>query len=248
LLLLRHVVRDADYSHGALAVPVRDGGFLAVVDQADCLACFPTAAAFGAHDLGLRRIGHADERNRRNYVSHTASSAIKDRSHFVKSPSENGGSTNLFTGLLYHGAIDDCTFANYNLEDNGSRWMRADASRVIGTPTGHRPEMVAAAIGRAIKFTDEFASYWRRNNPYKGGWARPMNKGGQKTGLQRGDRTRFPYEPRVIGGKLVMPAELQRIHRIILDAAEVEIISDEMRAMVESLWPELAHKLPHKYI
>ena len=50
-----------------------------------------------------------------------------------------------------------------------------------------------------------------------------MNKGGQKTGLQRGDRTRFPYEPRVIGGKLVMPAELQRIHRIILDAAEVEI-------------------------
>ena len=51
-----------------------------------------------------------------------------------------------------------------------------------------------------------------------------MNKGGQKTGLQRGDRTRFPYEPRVIGGKLVMPAELQRIHRTILDAAEVEII------------------------
>ena len=43
-----------------------------------------------------------------------------------------------------------------------------------------------------------------------------MNKGGQKTGLQRGDRTRFPYEPRVIGGKLVMPAELQRIDRIIL--------------------------------
>ena len=35
-----------------------------------------------------------------------------------------------------------------------------------------------------------------------------MNKGGQKPGLQRGDRRRFPYEPRVIGGKLVMPAEL----------------------------------------
>jgi hypothetical protein len=34
-----------------------------------------------------------------------------------------------------------------------------------------------------------------------------------------------------------MPAELQRIHRIILDGAEVEIISDEMRAVVESLWP-----------
>ena len=47
-----------------------------------------------------------------------------------------------------------------------------------------------------------------------------MNKGGQKTGLQ--SRTRFPYEPRVIGGRLVVPAELQPI-AIILDAAEVEI-------------------------
>lgn len=43
-----------------------------------------------------------------------------------------------------------------------------------------------------------------------------------------------------------MPAELQRIHSIVLDAAEVEIISDEMRAVVESLWPDLAHKLPPK--
>ena len=43
-----------------------------------------------------------------------------------------------------------------------------------------------------------------------------------------------------------MPAELQRIHGIVLDAIEVEIISDEMRAVVESLWPDLAHKLPPK--
>jgi hypothetical protein len=69
------------------------------------------------------------------------------------------------------------------------------------------------------------------------------NVGGQP-GRQRGDRRRFPYEPRVVGGKLFMPAELQRIHSIVLDAAEVEIVSDEMRAVVETLWPELAHKLP----
>ena len=37
----------------------------------------------------------------------------------------------------------------------------------------------------------------------------------------------------------MMPAELQRIHAIVVDAAEVEIVSDEMRAVVESLWPEL---------
>ena len=42
-----------------------------------------------------------------------------------------------------------------------------------------------------------------------------MNKGGKKTGSQTGDRTCFRYEPRVIGGKLVVPAELQKIDRII---------------------------------
>jgi hypothetical protein len=31
-----------------------------------------------------------------------------------------------------------------------------------------------------------------------------INKRGQKLGTQRGDRRRFPYEPRVVGGKLLM--------------------------------------------
>jgi hypothetical protein len=69
---------------------------------------------------------------------------------------------------------------------------------------------------------------------------------GQKGGRQRGNRARFPYEPRFVGGKLILPAELQRIHSIVLDAVEVETISDEMRAVVESLWPELSYKLPPK--
>jgi hypothetical protein len=34
---------------------------------------------------------------------------------------------------------------------------------------------------------------------------------------------------------LVLPAELQRIHSIVLDAVQVETVSDEMRAVVESL-------------
>ena len=42
-----------------------------------------------------------------------------------------------------------------------------------------------------------------------------MNKLGQKHGPQRGNRQRFPYEPRVIGGKMLMPAELQAIHRYV---------------------------------
>ena len=40
-----------------------------------------------------------------------------------------------------------------------------------------------------------------------------MNKRGKLTGIRRGDRERFPYEPRVVAGRLLIPAELQRIHR-----------------------------------
>jgi hypothetical protein len=71
-----------------------------------------------------------------------------------------------------------------------------------------------------------------------------MHKPRRKKGRERTDRKLYPYEPKVVGGKLIFPAELQRIHSIVLDAVEVEIISDEMRAVVESLWPELVYKLP----
>ena len=52
-----------------------------------------------------------------------------------------------------------------------------------------------------------------------------MNKGGANR--ERGDRTRFPYEPRVIGGRLLVIQADFKIHRTLLDAAEVEIISDD---------------------
>jgi hypothetical protein len=63
-------------------------------------------------------------------------------------------------------------------------------------------------------------------------------------GIQRSDRKRYPYEPRVIGGKLYMPAELQTIHQLVLGAGVAENVNDEMRAVVETLWPDLVHKLP----
>ena len=53
--------------------------------------------------------------------------------------------------------------------------------------------------------------------------------------LRRADRSRFPYEPRVVGGKLMSPVELQRLRRFILDTAVIEAISDEMRAVVEAV-------------
>jgi hypothetical protein len=44
-----------------------------------------------------------------------------------------------------------------------------------------------------------------------------INKRGQKGGTQRGNRQRFPYEPRVVGGRLLRPAELQAIHRYVVE-------------------------------
>jgi hypothetical protein len=41
-----------------------------------------------------------------------------------------------------------------------------------------------------------------------------------------------------------MPANLRRIDKYMLDVEHIDHISDEMRAVVESEWPELAHKLP----
>ena len=58
---------------------------------------------------------------------------------------------------------------------------------------------------------------------------------------------RRPYEPRIVGGKVVMmPTELQRLHRYLLDTDVIEVISDDMREVVEAEWPELLHKLAPK--
>ena len=73
-----------------------------------------------------------------------------------------------------------------------------------------------------------------------------MNKHGQKPGPKRGNGGRFPYEPRVIGGKLIMPAELQAIRRYVVETPVLEAVTDEIRAVVKTVWPELISKLPPK--
>ena len=54
------------------------------------------------------------------------------------------------------------------------------------------------------------------------------------------------YLPRIVGDKVMMPADLKRLHKYMLEIEHIDHISDEMRAVVESEWPELAHKLPPK--
>jgi len=60
-------------------------------------------------------------------------------------------------------------------------------------------------------------------------------------------KERRVYLPRVLGsGQVMMPADLKRLHKYMLEIEHISVISDEVRAVVEEEWPELAHKLPSK--
>jgi hypothetical protein len=54
------------------------------------------------------------------------------------------------------------------------------------------------------------------------------------------------YLPRIVGGKVMMPTDLKRLHKYMLEVEHIDLISNEMRAVLESEWPELAHKLVPK--
>jgi hypothetical protein len=54
------------------------------------------------------------------------------------------------------------------------------------------------------------------------------------------------YLPRIVGDKVMMSADLKRLHKYMLEVEHIGVISDEMRELVQSEWPELAHKLPPK--
>jgi hypothetical protein len=59
-------------------------------------------------------------------------------------------------------------------------------------------------------------------------------------------KKRRVYQPRVVGGQVMTAADLKRLHEHMLEIEGTDQISDEMREVVEELWPELAHKLPPK--
>jgi hypothetical protein len=71
------------------------------------------------------------------------------------------------------------------------------------------------------------------------------SKSGQRPS---GPRLRYQrsYLPRIVAGKVMTPADLRRLQKYMLEIEKVAVISDEMRAVIEREWPELAHKLPPK--
>jgi hypothetical protein len=59
-------------------------------------------------------------------------------------------------------------------------------------------------------------------------------------------KKRRVYQPRIVGGQVMLQADLERLHKYMLEIEGVDAISDEMREVIEGLWPDLAHKLPPK--
>jgi hypothetical protein len=59
-------------------------------------------------------------------------------------------------------------------------------------------------------------------------------------------KKRRVYQPRVVGDQVMLQDDLERQHKYMLDIEGVDHISDEMRAVVESEWPELVYELPPK--
>jgi hypothetical protein len=59
---------------------------------------------------------------------------------------------------------------------------------------------------------------------------------------------RHAYMPRIVGNRLVTPVELQRLHEQLLKNDIIVGIPEDMRAVVEREWPELAYKLPPKNV
>ena len=53
-------------------------------------------------------------------------------------------------------------------------------------------------------------------------------------------KKRRVYKPRLVGGKVMMPADLERLHKYMLDIERIDHISDEIQAVDQDPWPELA--------
>jgi hypothetical protein len=64
--------------------------------------------------------------------------------------------------------------------------------------------------------------------------------------IGRNDQEETRYESRVFDGRIIHSAEIERIHKEVLDFERIEAISDPMRELIEDLWPELVTKLPPK--
>jgi hypothetical protein len=59
-------------------------------------------------------------------------------------------------------------------------------------------------------------------------------------------KKRRVYISRVVGDQVMTSADLERLHKELLEFEHIDHVSEEMRAVIQDEWPELVHKLPPK--
>jgi hypothetical protein len=52
----------------------------------------------------------------------------------------------------------------------------------------------------------------------------------------------------LVGDQVMMPADLERLHKELREFERIDAVSDEMRAVIEELRPELVPGLPPKEV
>jgi hypothetical protein len=52
------------------------------------------------------------------------------------------------------------------------------------------------------------------------------------------------YEPRGFQGRMMQQKEFEQLHEKLLKFDRIEAVTDDMRELIEDVWPELMHKLP----
>ena len=60
-------------------------------------------------------------------------------------------------------------------------------------------------------------------------------------------KKRRVYISRVVGDQVRTSADLERLHKELLEFERIDVVSDEMRALIEDEWPELAYKPPKEW-
>jgi hypothetical protein len=54
------------------------------------------------------------------------------------------------------------------------------------------------------------------------------------------------YAPRIISDHSMVEEDFERLYKFLLETECLPEVSDDMRELIESEWPELVHKLPPK--
>ena len=119
-------------------------------------------------------------------------------------------------------------------EDVRPSRLSREVLRALWSPTLHAQR--AGAVGRCNPCPFSIQPQVTQPIPAlpvrKGLWPWPTRKDRRHP---ESNRQRFPYEPRVIGGKLLMPAELQAIHRYVLETPVLENVSRNRNSHRECL-------------